>query len=289
MGERADNTTYTAWNGDEKPWPPPENWYRAADGRWWHPAYGPDDPPDEVHDIDEILVTETEDPEAEPEPEDPEPEPIPVLGPEAEPELEDPEPQPVVARAAMAPPTTPEPEADRSSIPQPVPAADNAPRRSRRARHAALLVAGAAIMSAIAATPILLRDNGSDPVPTRTTEPAAATETAGTDTQADSGPTDAAGAGAVGRFRADLNDHGLSTDDLTDDQIEAFASAYCARAAVIEDQAAYEELRENAVDTIEAGQTNLTPDQLGTTIAAAIIAFCPEESERLGIGYESSP
>lgn len=33
--------TYIAWNGDEYPWPPPPNWYKAADGRWWAPNSGP--------------------------------------------------------------------------------------------------------------------------------------------------------------------------------------------------------------------------------------------------------
>ncbi len=32
---------YLAWNGEEYPWPPPEDWYEASDGRWWAPNSGP--------------------------------------------------------------------------------------------------------------------------------------------------------------------------------------------------------------------------------------------------------
>ncbi len=40
--------TYEAWNGQTYPWPPPEGWHEAPDGRWWAPDSGPDDldPPD---------------------------------------------------------------------------------------------------------------------------------------------------------------------------------------------------------------------------------------------------
>ena len=33
--------TYTAWDGNSYPWPPPEGWYEAADGRYWAPGTGP--------------------------------------------------------------------------------------------------------------------------------------------------------------------------------------------------------------------------------------------------------
>lgn len=34
--------TYVAWNGEPYPWPPPDGWYQADDGRWWAPGSGPD-------------------------------------------------------------------------------------------------------------------------------------------------------------------------------------------------------------------------------------------------------
>ncbi len=34
-------TTYLAWDGNEYPWPPPQGWYTAVDGRWWPEGYGP--------------------------------------------------------------------------------------------------------------------------------------------------------------------------------------------------------------------------------------------------------
>ena len=36
--------TYTGWDGKPYPWPPPEGWYEAVDGRWWAPGTGPNPP-----------------------------------------------------------------------------------------------------------------------------------------------------------------------------------------------------------------------------------------------------
>ena len=33
--------TYTAWDGNQYAWPPPDGWYEAEDGRYWAPATGP--------------------------------------------------------------------------------------------------------------------------------------------------------------------------------------------------------------------------------------------------------
>ena len=33
--------TYIGWDGESYPWPPPEGWYEASDGRWWAPGTGP--------------------------------------------------------------------------------------------------------------------------------------------------------------------------------------------------------------------------------------------------------
>ena len=37
--------TYTGWDGKEYPWPPPEGWHKAIDGRWWAYGTGPNPPP----------------------------------------------------------------------------------------------------------------------------------------------------------------------------------------------------------------------------------------------------
>lgn len=36
--------TYTGWDGKSYPWPPPDGWYEAPDGRWWAPGTGPKPP-----------------------------------------------------------------------------------------------------------------------------------------------------------------------------------------------------------------------------------------------------
>ena len=41
MDDPVTEASYTAWDGQHYPWPPPEGWYLAADGRWWHPDSGP--------------------------------------------------------------------------------------------------------------------------------------------------------------------------------------------------------------------------------------------------------
>ncbi len=33
--------TYTAWDDNSYPWPPPDGWYQAGDGKWWPEGYGP--------------------------------------------------------------------------------------------------------------------------------------------------------------------------------------------------------------------------------------------------------
>ncbi len=35
------DTDYEAWNGERYVWPPPDDWYLAADGRWWAEGTGP--------------------------------------------------------------------------------------------------------------------------------------------------------------------------------------------------------------------------------------------------------
>ncbi len=38
-------TTYVAWDDEEYPWPPPDGWYVAGDGKWWPEGYGPGQSP----------------------------------------------------------------------------------------------------------------------------------------------------------------------------------------------------------------------------------------------------
>lgn len=40
--------TYIGWDGKRYPWPPPEGWYHASDGRWWAPETGPNPPQSSV-------------------------------------------------------------------------------------------------------------------------------------------------------------------------------------------------------------------------------------------------
>ncbi len=42
--------TYTAWNGDDYPWPPPEGWELKSDGRYWPADQGSPAPADDAPD-----------------------------------------------------------------------------------------------------------------------------------------------------------------------------------------------------------------------------------------------
>lgn len=283
------NDTYTAWNGEERPWPPPENWYRAADGRWWHPAYGPDDKPDDrpeslpVWDVKNRHTSSV----------DAEPEPVSAVGrnvepsPKAEPELE------------------PEPELE-------TPLVDPGPTHStgRKPWVASALIAVAVLVTAAVAqfvlagssdevatdpeeAPAVLTDDDlttaatADPPSTASSSTTTESQVADVDDEVDepipSSESDPEAAAAIADFRRQLGERGLSTDELTDEQITTFASTYCVYAGGAEDRAAFDELRRVAVTS---SRSNLTPTQLNLTITTAVVVFCPEESERLGITFE---
>lgn len=262
------SSTYTAWNGEERPWPPPENWYRAADGRWWHPAYGPGDEPE----LDSETGTE---PEATPEPDSmPEPEPRlesePASESESEPEAE----------------SEPEPEAEsESESPHIAPTLVDAPNRPpfRRPLVTAALIA-AVVLLAAAVSSIVVRGSTDDLATAPDKEPAAP------DADDPAPPSPASGSegegdSTVGDFRRTMDEHGLSTEALTDRQITGFASSYCTHAAEAEDRADFDELRQRA---IAAAGSELTPIQLDLTISTAVAVFCPAESDRLGLSEDAS-
>lgn len=297
--------TYTAWNGEERPWPPPENWYRAADGRWWHPAYGPDDGPDDrpeslpVWDVtnrhthvddagQEFAAAVDIDAEASPTAEtEPERETESELEPETERE--------------------PEPETEPSVV---GPVATSARGRKAWVTGALMSVAvlgiaalaqfvlagsnddvtispdGPAAVTGDALTTVTPSDASSTVAsPDVSSSSTAETEITGTDAgepvmAAESDPDVAA---TIAEFRRQMSERGLSTAELTDEQITTFAATYCVYAGGAEDRAAFDELRRVAVTS---SRSSLTPTQLNLTITTAVVVFCPEESDRLGITFD---
>ena len=340
-------TGYTAWNGEDRPWPPPENWYRAADGRWYHPAHGPENPPDADDDLDEAdhtptvrrestgssanrLRNRTADDGAE-EPRDA----LPVWETTSQTDDGDTTVEPNVGHPQDAAVVHNEETVSRS---EPAPSAGEGPRAGSRSGRSwttaaviGVIVLGIAILAQVMisrsgtdVTSAADSDDADTPAATEGTEDSATTAstvttentedtgvdgdetddsaadtTALTDTDVSAVDADQGAAGAddtpeadpevaakIAGFRLQLRDRDLVTDELTDNQITTFASTYCVYAAGAEDRAAFDELRQVAVAT---SASDLTPAQLNLTITAAIITFCPDESERLGITYDTSP
>lgn len=330
------SSTYTAWNGEERGWPPPDNWYRAADGRWWHPAYGPDDPPpdDDTQPIDSgdsNGMTSRQPGRDALDRDDELSESLPVW--EAADDQRIDTMEAVVAGihvaeidASTSRAADTEPVSDRRPEPRAEPDAGRRPSDWRNpmpnaeleteppTRHPwATVAAIAGIVLIVAAVAQIVLDRSTNDVATtqdseqaeatgvedETVDPASdgadvddtmadtssaeADLTADEQSQSESDPNVAA---TVANFRLQLSERGLSTEELADSQITTFASTYCVYATGAEDRAAFDELRQVAVTT---SKSSLTPEQLNLTITAALMVFCPDESERLGINYESSP
>jgi hypothetical protein len=110
----------------------------------------------------------------------------------------------------------------------------------------------------------------------QTTE-AATTDTAATD---DTTTTAAAAPTQVADFRAILVQNELTSDQLSDEQINNFGSQFCSVAMASTDRASFEAFRQQAIDE---AVSDLTPEELTLVTDAAVVAFCPEEAERLGI------
>ena len=357
-------TSYTAWDGEELPWPPPENWYRAEDGRWWHPAHSPEDPPNASDDRAEGGDGEgaNDDPDRAPS--------VVVVGTRTEPGSLPSEqlpywnvsPQPDRpsnsdddVRFNRSPPNADIDVpglSDRADVPNPRRAAvapadlrssqrthgeadqihhttvshvrlgqgdddrpdDDEPGRFSW-RSTGLLLASAAtvlvlFLFARAGDDVTQADQPSDENADATTaDSTGASEAAGmimepsaleTGAQSSPGPDLRDGGdgdqGAVGAaaqagtaaarisdFRVQLESRGLLTGRLTDDQISAFASTYCVYAGGAESSEAFDQLRAESV----AGSTSaLNEDQLNLTISTAVVVFCPEDADRLGIDLD---
>ncbi len=334
-------STYISWNGEELPWPPPENWYRAQDGRWWHPAYGPDDPPDEPA-VDPQSTSQADtDPEPSPnyvrrpagdDAEDSITVPVGIGGeewvdtiersatdharsansadsiPDEEPTLDFKDKQEIEVEIEPEVEAEAEPEVEvedrRGGADDPDHHPDNPPAgatgNSRRQWVIAAIIGGlilvpatvAQVMYGSASTDLATTEEGSessvvDSTPSTATSAGdlPATTAEAESTTADP-PADPEVAVKVTDFRARLEQHELATSELSDHQITTFASTYCVYATGAEDRAAFDDLRQVAVTTSES---DLTPEQLNVTITTAIMVFCPEESQRLGINYETSP
>ncbi len=84
----------------------------------------------------------------------------------------------------------------------------------------------------------------------------------------------------IERFRAILDDNGLSGDLLNDDDLLEFGTSFCIFATATDDFDDYVAFRQEAI--AESG-SELTEDELTVAVDGAVTSFCPAEAARLGL------
>lgn len=329
--------TYIGWDGKSYPWPPPDGWYHASDGRWWAPNTGPNPPPAAAPSRFERtapLDHTSQYPEHEP----------PDLGHRDQgyqehesyatahdTELLTPATASVAASAGATPsyfddPGHLPPTGPSSQLPPPGPSgprgpdlgADEDPYQYGVPSSVAgpagegglgpkkLVIGVAAVLAVIAigVSALLLRggddgttaaDGTSTTIPgatvaTAATLPAASTPASVADPAASTtvAPADPAAsttlaggdAALVGGFRALLVQQGLTSDKLSDTEIQTFAASFCVFAKSSDNSDEFNVFREQAISET---QSSLDPASLNKVIDAAVITFCPDEATRLGI------
>jgi hypothetical protein len=356
--------SYTGWDGKTYPWPPPEGWYEASDGRWWAPGTGPNPPPEtpappshpessyspgdfgERFDDPGGFEGRFDDPPSEETPttalsrssRDTSPFGSPSGGPgtsSSRPDFgstaafpaSDPPTTPTTGGGPHSgqfgdPPTAQSPAVDGGTHPPtsasaPSPASLGEERRSSVGLVLAVVIAlvvlgggGYLLLSGgdeeDSASGAETTDDDSattsegdtdtaagaaadDSSPTPTTDDTGDTDdTSGADDPADDETADdtsttlAADPTQIDQFRSLLRENGLTSDKLADADVLGFGSSFCALAASSSSPEVFDEFRQDAIDS--TANTSLDPGELGMVIDSAILAFCPDEADRLAIG-----
>ena len=339
--------TYTGWDGKDYPWPPPDGWYEASDGRWWAPGTGPNPPPDTPAPPSRPRSFSPGDlGDGYDDPSGPDPRTAQLASAASRrPAYDEPDtalsggpshtPPGGVDYGATStfaagdlpgpggPATTRTPAID-GSLPPPGsghrPDLGAAPPGGGRkflflalGVVLALVVLGGAYVflsggddeaaSGGASTTATSADgaspestaptSGSDSTvagqTTSTDGDGSASTTETTDTDGSTDSTDGSGASTtvavdpteIDQFRSILRDNGLTSDKLTDADVLGFGNSFCDVAASSDSPEVFDGFRQDAIES--TANTTLEPEELGMVIDTAIVAFCPEEAERLGI------
>ncbi|MDH4363973.1 MAG: hypothetical protein OEY70_07830 [Acidimicrobiia bacterium] len=328
--------TYIGWDGKSYPWPPPDGWYHASDGRWWAPNTGPNPPPmaapsrfEHTAPLDHTSQYpehghddggyEDHDPYAAQATELLSPATV-ATGSTATPSyFDNPADVPPTAPASQLPPPGPSGSPGSAGLVGPnfgngdddpyrygVPAAAAGPAGDGGLGPKKLVIGVAAVLAvvAIGVSAFLLRggddtatdtNGASSTVPgatvaTPATLPPAGTPVSAVDPDATTtvAPVDPAAsstlasgdAALVGSFRDLLVQQGLTSDKLTDTEIQSFAASFCVFAKSSDNGDEFNVFREQAISET---QSSLDPASLNKVIDAAVITFCPDEATRLGI------
>ena len=308
---------YLAWNGEEYPWPPPEGWYEASDGRWWAPNSGPgpkqdshvsenptriDDPISDVSDSDPTSKQPLVDPNASPYFDRPA-----ATGPTQQqpftaslnPGLSQPEQQ-------FAPnPTTPQQQFGSSPAPgfdQPEYAAGQSYRGGAsgggRDNSKLLLIIGgvaAFLLIGVLSAFLLIRGSGetTEAAESTTTTAAEAATTTTVESTTTAEPTTTTAPvdrqAALRDFRNYIA--GIDVVGLDDANLNSIGDEACRFGSQSADNAEWNEQLDNTVANIQSQQeekppavgTPLTEEAIRGVYEGALFYYCPAEAERLGV------
>jgi hypothetical protein len=84
----------------------------------------------------------------------------------------------------------------------------------------------------------------------------------------------------VADFRAILVQNELTSDNLTDEQVITIGNQLCIFAMASTDREGFEAFRSQAINEVDSDRT---PEELVLVTNVAVIVFCPDEAQRLGI------
>lgn len=306
--------SYVAWNGESYPWPPPDGWYQASDGRWWAAGSGPNPPG--------VAPAAPAGGQATPQPNPNQPapgQPGPQPGLGQQPTVIARGPAPGAASPGapyQPPPGAPSGPAGPATAPPPG-ALGPLPQATSQGAQAGwqqapsggsgsktpLIIGGLALIGVLALGGVFLATRGDDtttasdasttsapdigedttpdaPTTVATTTPTTAAPTTVPTTVATAPPDTLSEEESVIRFRDILLANDLDSSDLSDEDIVSFGVSFCLLALLSEDMGDFVEFRE---ETIAESETQLSDQELALVVDAVIVSFCPDEADRLGL------
>ncbi len=301
--------SYTAWNGEEYPWPPPEGWYEASDGKWWAKDSGPGpkqaNQPAASQDASErptqaVLPDSQNQPQANQNPATQNQPTTPFNSPQQQaPFGANPQNQPAqfgqpqqFNNPGQRQPGFGQPQQFGQSNWQSAPAQ----KKGNTGLIIGLCAGAAALVLLIGGLFVALSGDDEEPfaapVPTTPTTiaiPTTPSTLAPTTTIEPTTTTEVDFAVATAGFRAHLISIDVDASEATDQQLEAAAVATCTVAIFSLTPADWDEDSEELVETslqnqIDSGNdAPLTRNQWRSLISGRLVFYCPDEATRLDV------
>lgn len=276
--------SYVAWNGRSYPWPPPDGWYEASDGLWWAPGTGPD--PSSPPTPPTAEAARKPYPTAAGAEGDGATEQLTLGAALGSPTEQETVTRELATRASDEPARPEQQETGPSDDDIGVWTSGDEPARARRPWVP--IVAGGVLLAVIVAGVVAVaiaggEDDGAGAEPPSTTTIPTTAETAPPPTSTTAPATTTStisDAEKVAGFRAALVANDLSGEQLSDDDIIEFGTAFCVFAAIAQDDAEFDEFRQQAIADSDG---ELTDAEMVVAIDTSVGLFCPADAGRLGI------